>query len=285
MNHRIIARLDIKGPNLVKGIHLEGLRVLGKPEEFAKHYYEMGADELMFVDVVASLYGRNGLTEIISRTAKEIFIPLTVAGGIRTIDDIRNVLRAGADKVSLNTAVIKNPQLIKEASKEFGSSTIVATIEAIKERNGEFFAFTDNGRDYTGVEVFKWAKQVEELGAGEIVITSVDREGTGTGYDLDLIKNISDIVSIPVIAHGGAGKKEDVKNLFKETQVDAVAISSIFHYNYIKIFDEINTHDSEGNIDFLRKKRTFLSFDTLCIKDLKKYLRESGIECRIGGNK
>ena len=171
MNHRIIARLDIKGPNLVKGIHLEGLRVLGKPEDFAKYYYETGADELMFMDVVASLYGRNGLTEIISKTAKEIFIPLTVGGGIKTIEDIKMTLRAGADKVSINTAAIKNPNFIKEASREFGSSTIVATIEAIKERNGEYFAFVDNGRDYTGIEVIKWAKKLEELGAGELVIT------------------------------------------------------------------------------------------------------------------
>src|SRR3990167_373236 len=198
-NIRIIPRLDIKGPNLVKGIHLEGLRVLGKPEQYARHYYEAGADELAYMDVVASLYNRNSLHDIISRTAKEIFIPLMVGGGLRTIDDIRMVLRAGADKVSLNTAAIHNPQIIKEAANKFGSSTIVVTIEAIKERDGRYLAYTDNGRQFTGVEV---------LGAGEIIITSVDREGTGEGFDLELTRAISEAVSIPVIAHGGGGKIE-----------------------------------------------------------------------------
>src|SRR5688500_18295799 len=148
---RIISRLDIKGPNLVKGIHLEGLRVLGKPEVAAKFYYENGADELIFQDTVASLYERNSLHEIISRTAKEIFIPLTVGGGIRTIDDIRSVLRAGADKVAINTAAIKNPAFITEASRMFGSSTIVVAIEAIRQSNGSYLAYVDNGREFTGV--------------------------------------------------------------------------------------------------------------------------------------
>jgi len=199
MSIRIIPRLDIKGPNLVKGIHLEGLRVLGRPEEFAKYYYEQGADELMYQDVVASLYGRNSLQEIINRTAKAIFIPLTVGGGIRTIEDIRNVLRAGADKVAINTAAIKNPEFIKQAAINYGSSTIVIAIEAIKHKNGDYFAYTDNGREYTGKEVVEWAKRVEELGAGEIVLTSVDREGTGEGFDLDLLKkhNIGLIVVSP----------------------------------------------------------------------------------------
>ena len=152
-NIRIIPRLDIKGPNLVKGIHLEGLRVLGRPEDFAKHYYEEGADELIFQDVVASLYERNSLHEIISRTAKNIFIPLTVGGGLRTIEDIKQVLRAGADKVSINTAAVKNPTFIKEASLKFGSSTILVAIEAIKQSDGNYFAFIDNGREETGLEV------------------------------------------------------------------------------------------------------------------------------------
>jgi len=167
---RIIPKLDIKGPNLVKGVHLEGLRVLGKPEVFAKYYYEQGADELFYQDVVASLYGRNSLQEIISKTAKEIFIPLTVGGGIRTIEDISNLLRAGADKVSINTAAIENPGLITEASNIFGASTIVVSIEAIKQADGRYFAFTDNGRNSTGKEILSWAKEAELLGAGEIVI-------------------------------------------------------------------------------------------------------------------
>jgi imidazole glycerol-phosphate synthase subunit HisF len=194
---RVIPRLDIKGPNLVKGIHLEGLRVLGKPEDFAQYYYENGADELFYQDVVASLYERNSLGNIITATAKKNFIPLTVGGGIRTIEDIKNVLRVGADKVCINTAAIKNPQFIKEASRKFGSSTIVVAIEAIKQPDGKYFAFIDNGREHTGVNVLDWATQVQELGAGEIVITSVDNEGTGNGFDIELTKSIATLVDIP----------------------------------------------------------------------------------------
>jgi len=205
VNVRIIPRLDIKGPNLVKGIHLEGLRVLGKPERFARYYYEQGADELLYMDVVASLYQRNSLLEIVSRTSREVFIPLTVGGGLRTLDDVRAVLRAGADKVSLNTAVIREPELIRQASRCFGSSTIVVSIEAIKKGDGSYEAYTDNGRERTSIDAFKWALQAAELGAGEIIVTSVDREGTGKGFDLELTRRIAESVPIPVIACGGAG--------------------------------------------------------------------------------
>ena len=184
MTVRIIPRLDIKGPNLVKGIHLEGLRVLGKPERYARHYYEQGADELLYMDVVASLYQRNSLLDIVTRTAREIFIPLTVGGGLRTIDDIRTVLRAGADKVSLNTAAIRDPGLIREAALRFGSSTITVSIEAIRKPDGSYEAYTDNGRERTGVDAFDWAIRAAELGAGELIVTSIDREGTGKGFDL-----------------------------------------------------------------------------------------------------
>lgn len=278
---RIIPRLDIKGPNLVKGIHLEGLRVMGKPEDFAKYYYDTGADELIFMDVVASLYERNSLNEIISNTAKQIFIPLTVGGGIRTIDDIRNVLRAGADKVSLNTAAINNPQIISEAALKFGSSTIVVSIEAIKESDGRYFAYTDNGREYTGVDVFEWAQKVAELGAGEICITSVDREGTGEGYDIELIKKISHLVDIPVIAHGGAGNKEAVSNLISETDINAVSIASLFHYEYIKNDYNVGNHQGEGNVEFLKKKTTFHNFQTCTVLELKEYLVSKQLPVRI----
>ena len=187
---RIIPRLDIKGPNLVKGIHLEGLRVLGSPEIFAQHYYENGADEIIFQDVVASLFERNSLHDIISRTAKNIFIPITVGVGIRTIDDIHGVLRAGADKVSLNTAVVRNPSFIEKAAKMFGSSTIVVAIEAIKKGDGNYYAFTDNGREETALEVTSWTEQITALGAGEIIITSVDRDGTSLGYDIELLRKV-----------------------------------------------------------------------------------------------
>ena len=277
---RIIPRLDIKGPNLVKGIHLEGLRVLGKPADFAKYYYENGADELMFMDVVASLYERNSLHDIISETAKQKFIPITVGGGIRSISDIKEVLRVGADKVCLNTAIIKNPDLIKTSSRKFGSSTIVVAIEAIKEENGKYLAYTDDGREYTGVDVFDWARKVDELGAGEIVITSVDKEGTGEGFDLELISKISNIVSIPVIAHGGAGNKQDVVELIKQDTVNAVMISSLFHYDFIKK-NESKASLKEGNVEFLNQKRNFHTFKPCSINKLKNILIDNKIECRI----
>ena len=277
---RIIPRLDVKGPNLVKGIHLEGLRVLGNPNDFAKYYYENGADELMFMDVVASLYERNSLHDIISETAKQKFIPITVGGGLRTISDIKSVLRAGADKVCLNTAAIKNPDLIRTASRKFGSSTIVIAIEAIKEENGKYLAYTDNGREYTGIDVFEWAQKVDELGAGEIVITSVDNEGTGQGFDLDLISKISSLVSIPVIAHGGAGTKQHVIDLIKENTADAVMLSSLFHYQFIKE-NEAKVSSKEGNVEFLKQKRNFHTLEPCTVKDLKKSLVENKIECRI----
>lgn len=277
---RIIPRLDIKGPNLVKGIHLEGLRVLGKPSDFAKYYYEQGADELMFMDVVASLYERNSLHDIISETAKSIFIPITVGGGLRSIEDIKAVLRVGADKVCLNTAAIKNPQLIRDASRMFGSSTIVIAIEAIKETNGQYLAYTDNGREHTGIDVLEWAQKIDELGAGEIVITSVDREGTGQGFDAELISKISSLVSIPVIAHGGAGKPQQVVDIIKDGFSDAIMISSMFHYHFIKE-NESAASNLEGNVEFLKQKRSFHTFEPSSIYDLKKVLIDNKIECRI----
>jgi len=272
--------LDIKGPNLVKGIHLEGLRVLGKPADFARYYYEQGADELMFMDVVASLYERNSLHDIISETAKSIFIPITVGGGLRSIADIKAVLRAGADKVCLNTAAINNPQLIKEATRMFGSSTIVVAIEATKESNGNYLAYTDNGREYTGIDVFEWAQKLDEMNVGELVITSVDREGTGEGFDIDLIAKITSLVSMPVIAHGGAGKREHVSSLFTKTNVDAVALGSLLHYQFIKTNESIKS-DLEGNTEFLKQKRNFHTFEPSSLLDLKSHLEDSEVACRI----
>jgi imidazole glycerol-phosphate synthase subunit HisF len=277
---RIIPRLDIKGPNLVKGIHLEGVRVLGKPEQYAKHYYQAGADELLYMDVVASLYERNSLHEIISRTAEEIFIPLTVGGGIRSIDDVKSILRAGADKVSINTAAVKNPQLISEAANIFGSSTIVIAIEAIKQDDGNYYAFTDNGREKTDLEIVEWAKEIERLGAGEIILTSVDKEGTGQGFDLVLTKKITQAISIPVIAHGGAGQLEDIKDVVLEGKVDAVSLASMLHYNLIKN-NIIDTSLEEGSNSFIKSGQSFSSVDTLDIHDIKNYLQENNILCRI----
>jgi cyclase len=279
MNQRIIARLDIKGANLVKGIQLEGLRVLGKPELFAKYYYENGADELLFMDVVASLYGRNSLIDLISKTARDVFIPLTVGGGIRSLDDINSVLRAGADKVCLNTSAIKNPNLVKEAAKKYGSSTIVIAIEAIKQVNGDYLAYTDNGREFTGVEVIKWAKKVEELGAGEVILTSVDHEGTGIGFDIDLISNVASQLTIPVVAHGGCGKMDDLLELFNKTEAQAVSLASIIHYDTFNRLDKLEIGD-EGNLDFLHSGRGFKNIHAESISNIKKYLSENKISCR-----
>ncbi len=279
-NIRIIPRLDIKGPNLVKGIHLEGLRVLGSPEQFAQYYYEAGADEILYMDVVASLYNRNSLHPIIERTAQGVFIPLTVGGGLRTINDIRDVLRAGADKVSLNTAAIKNPVFIREASRKFGSSTIVISIEAIKQPDGTYLAYTDNGREYTGLNVLAWAKQVEDLGAGEIMITSIDREGTGSGYDIELIKMIADAVSIPVIACGGAGKIEHLVQAIKEGDADAIAVASMLHYDFIKHNEVKRVVGGEGNTEFLKSGKTFTRIQPDNIRTIKDHLAGQGIECR-----
>ena len=232
---RIIPKLDIKGPNLVKGIHLEGLRVLGKPEQFAKYYYEQGADEIIYQDVVASLYGRNSLHEIISSTAKEIFIPLTVGGGIRTLEDISTILRAGADKISINTASHENPELITLASRVFGKSTIVVAIEAIRQRDSTYQAFTDNGRNKTGREVTSWARRAEELGAGEILLTSVDQEGTGKGFDINLVNAVMKVTKIPIILSGGMGKVEHMIDAVKKAGIEALAIADVFHTNKISV--------------------------------------------------
>lgn len=278
---RIIPRLDIKGPNLVKGIHLEGLRVLGKPEEFARHYYEQGADELYFQDVVASLYERNSLHEIISKIAREIFIPLTVAGGLRTLDDIREVLRAGADKVAINTAAIKDPEIIRTAALAFGSSTIVVAIEAIRQPDGRYLAFTDNGREFTGVEVGAWAEQAAALGAGEIVITSVDREGTGQGYDLALTRDVAARVSVPVIAHGGPGQLSHLTAALVDGHATALAVAGMLHYDTITRFGTAEAAtDQEGNVDFLKSGRSYGRLSPCTLPEIKSHLAEKGIPCR-----
>ncbi|MCG6167603.1 imidazole glycerol phosphate synthase cyclase subunit [Leptospira sp. FAT2] len=280
MTVRIIPRLDIKGKNLVKGIHLEGLRVLGSPDAFARYYYESGADELLYMDVVASLYGTNNLSALIERTAREIFIPLTVGGGLRNVEDVNSVLRAGADKVCLNTAAIKNPQIIRDLSEKFGSSTIVIAIEAIRQPDGRYFAFIDNGREYTGLEIIEWATRIEELGAGEILITSVDMEGTGKGFNIDLISQVTNAVNIPVIAHGGCGQKLHAKEVFDKTGADAIAVASMFHYDSLDNHRLLFEPELEGNIDFLKSGNSFKLIDEINISELKDYLVSQKVNCR-----
>lgn len=281
MYHRIIPRLDIKGPNLVKGIHFEGLRVLGRPEHYARHYYETGADELFYQDAVASLYGRNCLTEIVAKTAREIFIPLTVGGGLRSLDDIKEVLRAGADKVSLNTAAVARPELIREASRRFGSSTIVVSIEAIRLPSGGWEALTDYGRERTGLDAYAWALKTAELGAGELMVTSIDREGTGTGFDLELVGAIARAVDIPVIAGGGAGCLEHVGQVLEQGGAEAVSLASLLHYRHLEDYRFEDGHfQGEGNVEFLKAARGFSKIQGATVPEVKEYLRQRGLDCR-----
>ncbi|MDB5810215.1 MAG: hisF [Betaproteobacteria bacterium] len=236
-NVRLIARLDIKGPKLIKGVHLEGLRVIGDPQEIARRYYDAGVDELVYMDVVASLYGRNSLTGIVERAARDIFVPMTVGGGVRSVDDAKQLLRAGADKVAINTAAVGRPQLITEISRRFGSQCMVLSIEAKKIADDKWEAFTDNGRERSGLDVVEWAIRGCELGAGEILLTSIDQEGTRKGFDVPLVRAVTDAVSVPVIASGGMGKTEHLIEVVKQGGADAVAMADILHYRRAALAD------------------------------------------------
>lgn len=230
-NVRLIARLDIKGPNLIKGVHLEGLRVMGDPQEYARKYYQQGADELLYVDVVASLYGRSKLTEIVRRAAHDVFVPLTVAGGIRSVEDVTDLLRAGADKVAINTAAVRRPELITEIARRFGAQCMVLSIEAKRGPNGRWEAYTDCGREMSGLDAVDWARRGVELGAGEVLVTSIDREGTRKGYDVELTREISDAVNVPIIASGGYGQMEHLLDVVERGHADAVALADALHYD------------------------------------------------------
>lgn len=232
---RLIPRLDIKGPNLIKGIHLEGLRVVGDPQEYARRYYDQGADELIYMDIVASLYGRNSLRDIVSRTAQNVFIPLTVGGGIRSVDDVRELLRAGADKVAVNTAAVKRPELISEIARAFGSQCMVLSIEAKQIGTERWEVFTDNGRERTGLDVIAWVKKAVYFGAGEVMLTSVDREGTRKGFDVDLVRAVTDACAVPVIASGGMGTVDHFVDVCQQGHADAVAIADVLHYRRLEL--------------------------------------------------
>ena len=246
-NTRVIARLDVKGPNLIKGIHLEGLRVVGDPHQFSHDYFQQGIDEIIYMDAVASLYGRNSLTDIVEKTSKNIFIPLTVGGGIRSVDDAWTLFRCGADKIALNTAAIANPELITAISKRFGNQAVVISIEAKAKPDGSWEAYVDNGREKTGTDVVTWAKQVEALGAGEILLTSVDKEGTQKGFDQNLVASVSKEVNIPVIASGGMGSLEDFKTCVTDAHADAVAVAHMLHYKKLSV-SEIKQFAMSNNI-------------------------------------
>ncbi len=232
---RLIPRLDIKGENLIKGIHLEGLRIMGDPNEFAINYYQQGADELLLMDCVASLYGRNNLTDIISKAAKNIFIPITVGGGIRTVEDAIHLFRCGADKVAINTAAVSNPKLISEMAQRFGSQAVVLSVEAKKSSMNMWEVFTNNGREHTGRNVVDWIKEGVERGAGEVLLTSIDREGTRKGLDLELASAVTSGISVPVILSGGLGVVEHIRGGLNLDGIDAVAIADALHYKRLTI--------------------------------------------------
>ncbi|MDX2119116.1 MAG: imidazole glycerol phosphate synthase cyclase subunit [Planctomycetota bacterium] len=231
-NVRIIARLDVKGENLVKGVHLEGLRKLGDPREFARRYYAQGIDEIILIDIVASLYERNSLLHLVERTTSDVFIPITVGGGLRSVLDVQKALRAGADKVAICTAALKRPELVREIAGTFGSQCMVVDIQAKRKAPGQWEAYFDNGREHSGRDVVEWARQVADLGAGEILLTSVDREGTAKGMDLELIQKVTAAVPIPVIVSGGVGSAEDFTDAVNVGKADAVAMAHVLHYNH-----------------------------------------------------
>ena len=245
---RLIPRLDIKGENLIKGIQLEGVRVIGKPNDYAVKYYKEGADELLYMDSVASLYERNSLRHLISESVKNVFVPITVGGGIRSIEDAREILRSGADKIAMNTAAVKNPKLISDLVNTFGSSTIVISIEAKLKSDNQWEVYIEGGREKTGLDVSDWAIKVEKLGAGEILLTSVDREGTRKGYDINLIKSVTQRVNVPVVASGGMSKPEDLVEAVKNGKADAVSMADILHYNRIN-FKDIRKVAIKNNIN------------------------------------
>lgn len=254
---RIIPKLDIKGPNMVKGVNLEGLRALGNPRDFIAYYYNNFADELIYHDVVASLYLRNNLSELLKKTSKNIFIPIIVGGGIRSEKDVQELISSGADRVFINTSALNNPELIKEIVARFGSSTILISIECIF-YEGYHYCSKDFGREKTNIQVEDWIKKIQDYGAGEIILTSINKEGTGTGFDLDLASKISNICKIPYIINGGFGKKTHIKELLNTCNPSGIAISSAFHYNLKKNFSK--NDNNEGNFEFIGKKKKLLKF-------------------------
>lgn len=245
---RIIARIDVKGSNVIKGVHLEGLKIVGDPNEVSQRYYTEGIDELLYMDTVASLYGRNSLLDVVRHTAKGVFVPIIVGGGIRSVDDARDALRSGAEKVAINTAAVHDPELLSAIAQRFGSQCITLSIEAKHQPNNKWEAYTENGRERTGLDVIEWAKKGVSLGAGEILLTSVDQEGTRKGFDIDLVRSVSDAVNVPVIASGGFGETSDFTKVVNDGGANAVAIADAFHFRRISI-SAVRQNALEQNID------------------------------------
>lgn len=233
-DHRLIAKLDVKGSNLVKGVQLEGLRKLGNPNDFARKYYLAGVDELFYEDIVASLYNRNSLLDLVEEATQEIFIPITVGGGIKTLSDVEMALRMGADKVAVNSQAVRTPALITEIATEFGSQCMVVSIQAKKKEN-YWEPYIEYGREPTGLNVEKWAKRAQELGAGEIILTSVDRDGTLTGFDSNLVSKIRRSISIPLVASGGFGNLSDIDELLSTSGPEAFSVGRALHESKVSV--------------------------------------------------
>lgn len=235
-NIRIISRLDVKAPYLIKGINLEGLRKLGNPQEFAAKYYLDGIDEIIYIDAVASLYERNTIVDLVRETAENAFIPITVGGGVRSVEDARELLKVGADKVAINTAATHNPDLISDMAHALGSQCMVLSVQAKRREQGSSWeAYCDQGREHTGRDVIEWVREAQERGAGEILLTSVDQEGTYRGFDIDLIKSVAEAVQIPIIASGGMGTVTHADTAIREGGATAIAVAALLHYNKLEV--------------------------------------------------
>jgi cyclase len=248
LTKRIIPCLDVHAGRVVKGVNFVNIRDAGDPVELAKFFNESGADELVFLDITASSDARRTMVDVVARTAEEVFIPLTVGGGIRTVEDFREMLRRGADKISVNSAALKNPSLISEAAEKFGSQCVVCAIDAKARPDGSGWdVYINGGRVNTGRDVLEWAAEAERLGAGEILLTSMDADGTKDGYDIAVTKAVTDIVRIPVIASGGAGKMEHFKDVIQKAGADAVLVASLFHYGEMTV-QEVKEYLKSENI-------------------------------------
>lgn len=232
---RIIPCLDVKDGRVVKGVNFVGLRDAGDPVELAKHYNQQGADEIVFLDITATHEHRDTVAHVVERTAKEVFVPLTVGGGIRTLEDFQLLLRAGADKISVNSAAVKDKTLISRAAERFGSQCVVVAIDAKATSPGKWEVVTHGGRQFTGLDAVTWAREVQALGAGEILLTSMDADGTKAGFDLALTKAVTEAVSIPVIASGGCGRLEHFAEVFQQTGCDAALAASLFHFGELTV--------------------------------------------------
>ena len=276
MYKRIISRLDIKNGILVKGISLEGVRNLGNPDFFSKRYYDDLIDEIHFHNVIATLYDSNMVFEIIERNSKQIFVNVSVGGGVKTLKEVDKLLRIGVDKVVINSAAVKNPKFLKELVDIYGASTISVNIETAL-INGKYKVFIETGRVNTGIELFDWIDRVQSLNVGEIIVTDIFSEGKMKGYNLNLFKQIRKKVDVQLVAHGGAGSKENILNIFKECDVDAVSIASLFHYNYLKPTKESELKGSNYFIHFLDENEKIGT----SILELKKFLKSSGVNVRL----